>query len=99
MPVHITFRLRQPRRLYFAGIGFAVGAALAIPLWRPVGWRLIVPLVALLTLAGWVASMVFVRDQCIERNCGAVLPRGAKSCPRCGGAIVGVVALAGKEAD
>lgn len=99
LPVQVTFRVRETRWMLFGSLGLVVGAALAFLLRGFVGWRLAGPLVALGGVCGWLASLLFARDRCVERGCGAVLPRGVTHCPRCGSAIIGVLAVGGGAAD
>jgi hypothetical protein len=95
----VTFRVREIRWGLFSVVGLLIGAASALPLRDFGGWKIAVPLAGAGACCGWLAAKLFARDRCVERGCGAVLPRGVTHCPRCGSAIIGVLALGGGAAD
>lgn len=98
LPVHLTFRLRETRRLLFTGLGLLAAAGVAGALWKVIGWRGAIPVVAAGGLLGLILAMLLARDRCVERGCGAVLPPGTRQCPRCGATIIGALALSGRAA-
>jgi hypothetical protein len=77
--------------MLLAAIGLLVAIGLSVPLWKVGGWRLVVPVALLLPTMGWFLSSWLTRDRCVEPGCGAVLPRSARVCPKCGGTIIGVL--------
>jgi uncharacterized membrane protein len=99
LPVQVTFRVRETRWVLFSAVGLLIGVAAAFLLRGIGGWKTAIPLVALGTLGGWLSARLLARDRCVERGCGAVLPRGVTHCPRCGSAIIGVLAVGGGASD
>lgn len=79
--------------------GFVLGGVLAGGLLAPTagGWLSLgfLPALAVTACIGGIALGAIGRrrftDRCSDRDCEAVLPAGAATCPRCGGTVRGVI--------